>query len=465
MNIVGWVSPMGVTQHREFTCWVTALTRLTQPTRNLMPRSSLSKLLPLLALLHTVHCQAAEWSAEPKISVKSGYNDNIRLTTAEHDSVWETDVTPSVKFGAASENSGLFGYADVSVRRFFGGSGRESSDTLDREDAHFNTNAYTRTPRNEFTGLINFTRDSTLDSEFDETGNVIDERATRIRITIGPGWSHNLSELMRLDTNYRFTRVDFSDDPGIDDNIEYDYHQVSGSLIRQFTPKVQATLASSYSSYQPETNQNSNTMNVQVGIRRDFSETLTTDWLAGMRKTNSDTAELKPQGFCQGADPGAKFPQCTGGFPVVTGSSINKGDTNDTGTVYSASITKLLESGKLSLSATRSSSPASDGDLLDTTRFIFTGEHRFTEALRVSLRAEHSKIETISSATAGLNNRDDRTLYRVVPRVSWRWSREWEISGYYEYANKDEDNVSKDATRNAVYLSLSYRPDKLFISR
>ena len=119
----------------------------------------------------------------------------------------------------------------------------------------------------------------------------------------------------------------------------------------------------------------------------------------------------------------------------------------------------------MSLRATRSSSPASDGDLLDTTRFIFNGEHRFTEALRTSLRAEYSKIETISSATAGLNDRDDRTLYRIVPRISWRWQREWDISGYYEYAKKDEDNTPKDATRNAVYLTLSYRPDKLFISR
>jgi len=430
-----------------------------------MRRSPLSKLLPALVLLLTTPCQAAEWSAEPRISIKSGYNDNIRLTTAEHDSVWETDVTPSIRFGVASENSGLFGNADYSVRRFFGGNGRESSDTLDREDAHFNTNAYTRTPRNEFTGFINFTRDSTLDSEFDETGNVIDERATRIRISIGPGWSYNLTELMRLNTNYSFTRVDFSDDPGIDDNIEYDYHVVSGSLTREFTPKVQATVSSSYSSYQPETNQDSNTVNVQVGIRRNFSETLTTDWLAGMRKTNSDTARLIPKGFCVGADPGAKFPQCPGGFPAVTGSSINKGNTSDTGTAYSASITKLLESGNLSLTASRTSTPASDGDLLDATRFIFNGAYRLTEALRVSLRAEHSKIETIASATAGLNDRDDRTLYRIVPRVSWRWQREWEISGYYEYANKDEDNVSKDATRNAVYLTLTYRPDKLFISR
>ena len=419
---------------------------------------SFSRFLPSLALAIVLPCQAAQWSVEPKVSIRSGYNDNIRLTTRDHDSVWETAVTPSIKFGGAEENRGLFGNADVSVRRFFGGNGRESSDILDREDAHFNINAYNRTQRNEFTGFFDFTRDSTLDSEFDETGNVIDDRATRIRKTIGPGWSYSLTEVMQLNANYAFTKVDFSDDPGIDNNIDYDYHVFSGSLTRQFTPKVQGTLTSSYNMYQPRANQeidtpsgtlsvpdlDSDTLSVQVGIKRVFTETLTTDWLAGMRRTKSDTSEL-----------------------VFTGSGFrfDKDDSNDTGAVFSASITKLLESGKLSFTASRVSTPASDGDLLDTTRFIFNGEHRFTEALKTSLRAEYSTIETIASATAGLNDRDDRTLYRIVPRVSWRWQREWEIAGSYEYAKKDEDNDPKDATRNAVYLTLSYRPDKLFISR
>lgn len=383
---------------------------------------------------------AAEWSAEPRISVRSGYNDNIRLTTRKHDSVWETSVTPGIKFGGAEENRGLYGDAFVSVRRFFGGNDRESSDTLDREDAHFNINAYNETPRNRFTGIINLTRDSTLDSEFDETGNVIDERATRIRKTIGPGWSHSLTDLTRLNADYNFTTVDFSDDPGRRDLIEYDYHVVTGSIAHQFTPKVQATLSSSYSSYQPETSLDSNTVSVQAGIERSHTETLTTSWLAGMRRTTFDTV-------------------------VPTGTGFRKDDDNDTGFVYSASISKLLESGRLSLTANRVSTPASDGDLLDTTRFIFKGEHRFTEALRTSLRAEYSSIETISSSTAGLNDRDDRTLYRIIPKISWSWERNWEISGQYEYARKDEDNESKDATRNAVYLALTYRPDKLFISR
>ena len=32
---------------------------------------------------------AAEWSAEPSVSLREEYNDNIHLTTSPHNSVWE----------------------------------------------------------------------------------------------------------------------------------------------------------------------------------------------------------------------------------------------------------------------------------------------------------------------------------------------------------------------------------------
>ena len=428
-----------------------------------MHRTFSTKLLPVLASLFIGPCQAAEWSIEPRLDLKAGYNDNIRLTTLDHDSVWETALTPRVKFGTAEENWGVHGNASASIRRFFGGDGREDNDILDREDYFFNVDAYHRGERSEFTGLIDLARQSTIDAELEE-GDAVDNTATRIRKTISPGWSYNLTELMRFDTSYSFTAVDFSDEKNSGsnrNNIEYDYQVFSGSLTRQFTPKVQATLATSYSMYQPETNFDSDTLSVQVGIQRNFTETLTTNWLAGMRQTESDTGKLVPEGFC--APPGGSFPDCTVGIPVVTGSKVRKNSDTDTGTVFSASITKLLESGQLSLSASRTSTPSSDGELLDTTRFIFNGEHRFTETLRTSLRAEYSNIEVI--ARASLNDQGDRDIYRVIPRIIWRFQREWEIAGQYEYAKKDEDDESGNATRNAVYLTLSYRPDKLFISR
>lgn len=389
-------------------------------------------LAPVLAITVPLAVQAAEWSAEPKISLRTGYNDNIRLTAADHDSVWETALSPSVKFGVAQENQGLSGDARLSIRRFTGGNGRESSDVLDREDYHFNTDAWHNTLRDSFKANLDFTRDSTLDSELDETGNVVDDRATRERFTLGPSWTRVLTELTRLELTYQYTNVDYSDDPGLQDLVNYDYHVASASLLRQFTPRIQATLAAGYSSYQPETSLDSDTLSLQAGLSNNFSETLVASFLAGLRRTTSDT------------------------LPIGTD------DENDS-PIYSASITKNLETGMLSASLTRSSKPGGQGELLDVTRLVLLGEHKFTETLRTSLRVEYSEDENIVNQGV-VSSQDTEKFFRITPKIHWRWSRAWSLAGEYQYAT-NEDAGSKEATRNAVYVTLSYRPVKWAISR
>jgi hypothetical protein len=417
--------------------------------------------MPVFLLLLSLPAQAAEWLIEPTTSLRSGYNDNIRLDTGPHDSVWETAITPSVRFGVAKEDRGLFGKAYASVRRFSGGSGRNSSSVLDREDYHFDTDAYYGTERNQFSGLVNYTQDSTLDSELDQTGQVLSSRATRERITLGPRWIHTLNESTQLDLSYNYTTVTYSDKEDFQRLIEYDYHQFSAALVRQLTPRIQGTLSTAYSSYQPDSGFDSDTTNIQVGLSRSFSETLSTSWLAGYRETTSDT--LIATGFCVGADPGAGFPGCKGGAPVQTGTA--KDDDTNTGSVYSVNITKLLEKGNLSASLSRSSNPSSDGELLDTTRLTLTGNHQFTEKLRTSLSIEYYNNEDITRVSNNIRKTDEDT-YRVRPKLFWKWHRDWQLAAEYEYVeNENKDRNSGTARRNAFYLTLSYQHPKISISR
>ena len=414
----------------------------------------------IIALTYSLTVQAAEWSAEPKISLRTGYNDNIRLTAAPHDSVWESALSPSVKFGVAQEHQGLSGDARLSIRRFTGGDGRESSDVLDREDYHFNTDAWHNTLRDSFKGNLDYTRDSTLDSELDQTGNVVDDRATRDRFTLGPSWTRMLTELTRLELSYQYTNVDYSDDPGIDDLVGYDYHVASASLLRQLTPRTLGTLAVGFNSYLPDTDFDSDTITLQAGLTTNFSETLEASVLAGQRETTSDS--FIGTGICVGADPGATFPSCTGGIAVPTGTTNTEVDTSSA--TYSASITKTFETGSVSVSLSRSTNPSSDGELLDRTRAVLTGEHKFTETLRTSLRVDYTENETIVNRVGFVSDPDTEKFFRVTPKIHWRWSREWSLTGEYQYATDDQANAD-EATRNAVYVTLSYRPPKRSLSR
>ena len=415
----------------------------------------------LLALLMGLSLPvfAAEWSVEPSVSARSGYNDNYRLTTADHDSVWEADVTPAVKFGVSTENQGLFGNTDVSIRRFYGGSGANSSSVLDREDYHFKVNSYQQTERNKFGANIDFTRDSTLDTELTQTGQVVDNLATRTSTILNPTWTRSLDEKTRLDMEYEFNRVEYSDMVGQSNLVNYDYNTLSASLLRQFTPRTQATLSTSFSRYLPETNLNSDTYAIQAGLTRQHSETLSTSWLAGWRNTNSDT--LVPTGFCVGADPGSSFPKCTGGFPIQTGTDTDQ--VSNTGAVYAASITKTLERGNLGASLSRRATPSGTGGILDTTRLTLTGEHRFTETLRSNLSINYYTQDTIVNSSGGSEVKP-RNFFRIRPTLTWQFQREWLLTGEYQYSANDNAN-SSTATQNAVYLTLTYRPTKIFTSR
>ena len=411
----------------------------------------------VIALAMPMSVQAAEWSAEPKISLRTGYNDNIRLTTAKHDSVWETTLSPSVKFGVAQENQGLSGDAGFAIRRFAGGSGQESNDLLDREDYHLNTNAWHTTLRDSFEANLDYTRDSTLDYQLDQ-GNVTEDRATREQFTLGPSWSRTLNELTRLDLSYQYTNVDYTDDSGAN-LVVYDYHVASASLVRQLSPRIQGTLAAGFSSYLPDNEYNSETLSLQAGLTTNFSETLVASFLAGQRQTTSDS--FVGTGFCIGADPGATYPSCTNGISVPNGLANTEVET--TAPVFSASLTKTLETVSLSASLSRSSSPSSNGELLDATRLILAGDYKHTETLSSSLKIEYTENETIVNQ-AGLPSQDTEEFFRVTPRVSWRWRREWSFAGEYQYAREDDVNRPK-ATRNAVYVTVSYRPPKRSIAR
>ncbi len=379
----------------------------------------------LLALSQSVW--AAEWSAEPTVSLRSGYNDNYRLTTAPHDSVWEADLTPAVKFGVETKTRGLFGNADVSIVRFYGGSGDTSSNLLDREDYHLNVNSYQQTERNNFGANVDITQDSTLDSELTQTGQVIENIATRLSTVLNPSWTRSLNEKTQLDLDYAFNRVDYSDIVGQSSLVNYDFNTASASLIRQFTPLTQGTVSTSFSHYLPETNLNSDTYAIQVGLTRQHSETVSTSWLAGWRQTTSDT--LIPTGFCVGADPGASFPKCNGGFPVQTGTDTEQ--VNNTGAVYSASITKSLERGSLSASASRLATPSGTGGLLDTTHLSLTGEHHFTETLTSRLSVDYYKQDTIVNSSGGNLQTKPNNFFRIQPSIAWQWQPQWTLDGEY----------------------------------
>lgn len=410
--------------------------------------------------------EAAEWFAKPVVSLKSGYNDNIRLTTVDHDSVWENILTPSVDFGVAKEHQGISGNARMAARRYSGGSGsgRESSNILDREDYFFTLDGFHQKPLDTFSASFNYSRDSTLDTELEDTGNVVEQRATRERIGLTPSWTHIINEKTLAVLSAGYNDVSYTDDPGDQDLVNYDSYYASGQLTRYITERVQGNLSASYSQFNPDTGFDSTTVSFQGGLGFNITESLTASFLAGQRETTSETKYAS--GLCIGADPDATFPECEGSplDPpyIITGEVDDEVETS--GNTYSGDMTYTHETGILTAAISRSTSPGSQGELLDTTRLMLKGTHAFTDRLKSSINLEYNERETVVNRLGREPDQGKQELFRIRPRISWRWNEEWEISGEYEYAeNKNEfDNTAR---RNAFYLGLDYRPRKFSVAR
>ena len=80
--------------------------------------------------------------------------------------------------------------------------------------------------------------------------------------------------------------------------------------------------------------------------------------------------------------------------------------------------------------------------------------HKFTERLNFALDTVYTRNETAGGVK---NSGDTRTYYSIEPKLSWRASRWWTISGSYRYrAQEYTETDGGVADSNAVYLNVEY---------
>ncbi len=329
-----------------------------------------------------------------------------------------------------------------------------AADILNREDYHLNTDAFHNTLRDSFKANLDYTRDSTLDSELDETGNVIQDRATRERLALGPSWTRTLTELTRLELAYQYSNVEYSDDPGAN-LVDYKYHV---DFCLTATPADPAHAGHAGSAATAAIDRIPTLIPTPCRCRPACREISVKHWWPHSWSVSAKRHQTPSS---------APFVLAPIGPLYQRYSSRPAGEyaSRTTSAVYSASITKTLETGSLGASLSRSSSPGGNGELLDATRLALTGDYKLSETFSTSLRIEYTENETIvSRGGAVAPNQDKETFFRVTPRASWRWRREWELAGEYQYAENDDPTAGK-ATRNAVYATLTYRPVKISVSR
>jgi len=388
---------------------------------------------------------AAEWTFEPSVALRSEFNDNIQLTAAPHKTVWGEILSADLQFGGHTERLDVTGGLRVNANQYSGESGLNTVDYLVTLRSNYRT-------ERDLLGLnVDSTRDSTLVSELFETG-VVQARRQRNRLNVNPSWTRLLTETTAIVASYGYTSVDYADTAGTS-LIDYSEQTASVGLRSGLSERDVLTVAAYYDRFETDPKSfDANSYGIQAGYDHAFSETLRGSLVIGMRETRSRT--FANALVCEGT---ILFGFCFGDVTTVT----SVASSNSTGYTLVASLDKKFETAMLSGRLSREINPSGVGALVQTDRLGVAWRKQWSPTFSASVDASVYQSRYVGNVNPASNSR----YYRIEPRVSWRITDWWTLTGGYSYSRVKYENTSVAASANVIYAVLSYAWPKLTVSR
>lgn len=391
---------------------------------------------------------AAEWAAVPNITVREEYNDNLRLTSAEHSAVWATKLEPRLRLSRRSDIWDLNATGQVRAAHYTG------EDGLDTVDNYFDLGAKRRFERGSFDASTSLSNDTTLQNEtldFDTglTVTQIDRMKRDARIA----GQYMLTETNSIQGSVSYTKVEY------EDGNRYgllDYNNlVSGlSVVHQYNPQTQifVSLNRSKVDYATSNELESTTDSLQLGAAYDITETWKISGSIGRRRTNSSSLVIDriPR-------PGLEF-----FYPLLYTEVVRTRDTESSGLVYEASLSREFETGNLTLSGSQSVTPSSTGTDTESTRINLNGTHHLSDKLSAVMVVSYYLSSTVGDVTT----RADNKRYLLEPSFTWEMDRDLVLKTGYRYTRIDRAIATTgEVDSNAVYVSLGYTWPRMAVSR
>ena len=395
----------------------------------------------LLLIPATVSVYAAEWKIEPTLSFSAGYTDNIRLASDNKTSTADISFRPSTIFSVNTPTSGANGVLNFDFRRF------EADSNLNDDNVSITSNFFRNLERSRLGVNLGFVKDTTLDSQLDSTGVVFD-RIDRQSISIGPNWTYALNARTNVSSNYKYRQTTYknANNTGLVDSA---VNSASMSLTRSISSRLQGTITLSGTRSNNDNDVESTNFSIQGGASYQFDETWSTSLFIGARRTEVNFSQS------------SQIPILSGntiiGFIPLTQDISN----NTQGITFNANISKAMQRGNITLTATRSINNDINGQPIETTSLRPSLNYKFSETLSGNLDLQY----TTTKADTNITNSLDQASYQISPSFSWSLTKLWSLSGSYRYRKQSFDNARDDATQNVVNLALTYIWPRIAISR
>jgi hypothetical protein len=395
-------------------------------------------------LLFPTPGKAAEWSAEPSIRARGEYNDNRLLTTQPHDTVKGMEVAPKLGLSVRSDIWEINGGAELTRVRYRGDS------DLDSDDQSFSLASWYKTERSQW-GLSGAKSKTSIlnDRQIDVNTGLTQVQRVQDARSISPSWSWDMTELTQLKLSYAVSDVSYANGESLG---FYDYRSqtVTSRITRQFSQQNSGLIDVGYSFFRvPKTGVESRSTSVRAGFIRIFSEDSSGSLTAGLRQTAT---------FVPGGLPTYAYDK--NGAIFQTGVSTAQ-HADSTSPVYNASLERLMNNVRVSITLRRALDPGSNGNQAKTDYFGLNLERPLSARFTAYLSTYAYKVSTITSTISGT----DRKLYQVEPRVRWKWTPELSVDTAYRFTHLKRASEDSAAKANAVYLTLVYQWQKISISR
>jgi len=367
-----------------------------------------------ICLLFPLSAAALEWEVGPSVGVRGEYNDNVRLTTADHDAVWSYTASPRLKVNALDESGGLKGDVRFEPVRY------PSDDELDSNNWFIKLDSFFQSEFSQWGLGAGFTQDSTIQSELLDTG-VTDVSKTRTQKSIAPSWQRTLSEYTALELGYDYAEVSYEDAETIG-LFDYDIGTFSATVSRLLTAFDYLNATLYYTAFDaPDAQSEFDDKGIKLGFSHVYSDYYQFDVTVGARRTKYD--------------------------------NLARENESSSGFVGEASLSRQFELGSVRGSIGRRIDPSGSGYLQQRDSFILILTQKFTPLLNGSLNASANRNKSLQKDDTTL----DRTYYIFVPRLTWRLTKNWSSSLFYRYIYSKYDNASEEAQANVVGAAALYR--------
>ncbi len=374
---------------------------------------------------------SSEKLLEASVSARTGYNDNIFLTSLPHDAVSSFIITPSLSGIIKEQNWQAKLNSQLRLNQY-------SDHSLDSNGQLFNLTGQYNAERNIFSINVGHDLLTSLSSISTDFG-LSRERVKRKTQSITPRYTRFLTERLVLALSYSYSDTEYLD---IEEDTRFvsSYTETGSAALRyNLTEKDEASINFQTVDYTRKDKLGDiQLFDVSVGFDHSFSKTLSMDLAIGESKRNSTNLQATTFDFFGG-----------------TATQDQEINVKTRGSTLNLGVKQLLEVGSISGRISRNTTTNSFGGLNETDKIVINYDERLSSLWRYAISASYENTTSVSASTAST----DREVLFLEAKTNYSITQEWNMNLSYRYSQRKFKNISNagDAPgSNRLQIGLTY---------